>query len=135
MPLPQSDLMPAQQSSSGPCAIETFDLTRRFGEITAVDHLSLHVRQGLIYGLLGPNGAGKSTTIKMLTTLLEPTSGTASIAGHDIVKAPAAVRRSIGYVPQLVSADGALRGYENLKLSARLYGIPHADRRRRIDDA
>ena len=135
MPTPQSELAPAQPSSACPCAIETFDLTRRFGEITAVDHLNLHVRQGLIYGLLGPNGAGKSTTIKMLTTLLQPTSGTATIAGHDIVKAPAAVRRSIGYVPQLVSADGALSGYENLNLSARLYGISRADRKRRIDDA
>jgi ABC-2 type transport system ATP-binding protein len=135
MSTPQSELAPAQSSSAGPCAIETFDLTRRFGEITAVDRVNLHVRQGLIFGLLGPNGAGKSTTIKMLTTLLEPTSGTATVAGHDIVKAPAAVRRSIGYVPQLVSADGALTGYENLGLSASLYGVPRADRKRRIDDA
>ena len=115
--------------------METFDLTRRFGEVTAVNQLNLHIRQGIIYGLLGPNGAGKSTTIKMLTTLLDPTSGTASVAGHDIVKQPAAVRRSIGYVPQLVSADGGLTGYENLNLSARLYGIPRSERKRRIEDA
>ena len=97
--------------------------------------LNLHIRQGIIYGLLGPNGAGKSTTIKMLTTLLDPTSGTASVAGHDIVQHPAAVRRSIGYVPQLVSADGGLTGYENLMLSARLYGIPRSERKRRIEEA
>ncbi len=74
-------------------AIETFDLTRRFGDMTAVDHVDLHVRYGAIFGLLGPNGAGKSTTIKMLTTLLDPTSGTATVAGFDIVESPAEVRR------------------------------------------
>jgi len=103
--------------------------------MTAVDALNLHIRQGIIFGLLGPNGAGKSTTIKMLTTLLDPTSGTACVAGHDIVKSAAAVRRSIGYVPQLVSADGALTGYENLNLSARLYGISRAERKERIAEA
>jgi ABC-2 type transport system ATP-binding protein len=131
----QSDIASTQGSGAKAFAIETFDLVRSFGEITAVDHVNLHVRQGIIFGLLGPNGAGKSTTIKMLTTLLEPTSGTATVASHDIVKAPAAVRRNIGYVPQLVSADGALTAYENLNLSARLYGISSAERKRRIEDA
>jgi ABC-2 type transport system ATP-binding protein len=131
----QSDIASTQNSGSQTFAIESLDLVRKFGEITAVDHLNLHVRQGIIFGLLGPNGAGKSTTIKMLTTLLEPSSGTARVAGHDIVKAPAAVRRNIGYVPQLVSADGALTAYENLNLSARLYGIPRSERPRRIKDA
>jgi ABC-2 type transport system ATP-binding protein len=135
MPTPQSEVDPAQSSTARPFAVETFDLTRRFGEIKAVDGLTLHIRQGIIYGLLGPNGAGKSTTIKMLTTLLDPTAGAASVAGHDIVRHPAAVRRSIGYVPQLVSADGGLTGHENLMLSARLYGIPRSERRRRIEDA
>jgi ABC-2 type transport system ATP-binding protein len=135
MHTPQSEVAPQQRSTDGPLAIETFDLTRRFGEVTAVDQLNLHIRRGIIFGLLGPNGAGKSTTIKMLTTLLDPTSGTASVAGHDIVRQPAAVRRSIGYVPQLVSADGGLTGYENLVLSARLYGIPRSVRKRRIEDA
>jgi ABC-2 type transport system ATP-binding protein len=132
---PQSEVLPAQPPRTAECAIETFDLTRRFGDVTAVDGLSLHIRHGIIFGLLGPNGAGKSTTIKMLTTLLEPTSGTATVAGHDIVKAPAAVRRNIGYVPQLVSADGALTGYENLNLSARLYGISRGERKQRIEEA
>lgn len=138
MHIPKSEVVsspPAQPSAAGPYAIETFDLTRRFGEMTAVDALNLRIRQGIIFGLLGPNGAGKSTTIKMLTTLLNPTSGTATVAGHDIVKSPAKVRRSIGYVPQLVSADGALTGYENLNLSARLYGLLRAERKRRIEEA
>jgi len=116
-------------------AIETFALTRSFGETLAVDHLSLGVPHGEIFGLLGPNGAGKSTTIKMLTTLLEPTSGTARVAGFDIVAAPAEVRRRIGYVPQLLSADGALTGVENLTLSAKLYGMARAERKERIREA
>jgi ABC-2 type transport system ATP-binding protein len=131
----QSEVAPQQRATDKPFAIETFDLARRFGEVTAVDRLNLHIRQSIIYGLLGPNGAGKSTTIKMLTTLLDPTAGSASVAGHDIVRHPAQVRRSIGYVPQLVSADGGLTGYENLMLSARLYGIPRSERQRRIQEA
>ncbi len=115
--------------------VQTEELTRAFGELLAVDHLSLTIEQGLIFGLLGPNGAGKSTTIKMLTTLLPPTSGRALVAGHDVARDPAAVRRSIGYVPQLVSADGALTGRENLLLSAKLYDVPRAARASRIDDA
>jgi ABC-2 type transport system ATP-binding protein len=121
------------QSSAS--AIETTSLTRRFGAITAVDAINLLVPYGQIFGLLGPNGAGKSTTIKMLTTLLAPTSGSALVAGCDIQHASADVRRRIGYVPQLVSADGALTGYENLMLSAKLYGMPRPDRKPRIADA
>lgn len=116
-------------------AIETMDLTRRFDDLTALDRLNLHVPYGEIFGLLGPNGAGKSTTIKMLATLLDPTSGTANIAGFDIRKSPAEVRRRIGYVPQLVSADGALTGWENLDFSGRLYGIHGAERKSRIEEA
>jgi len=116
-------------------AIETFDLTRRFGDLIALDHLNLHIPYGAIFGLLGPNGAGKSTTIKMLATLLEPSSGTAQIAGFDILKSPAQVRRRIGYVPQLVSADGALTGWENLDFSGRLYGLHGAERKDRIEEA
>ena len=110
-------------------------LTRRFGELTAVDHLQLEVAAGSIFGLLGPNGAGKSTTIKMLTTLLPPTAGTARVGGFDIVQQPREVRRAIGYVPQLVSADGSLTGYENLLIFAKLYGIPRAERQQRIQEA
>ena len=116
-------------------AIETFELTRRFGDLTALDHLNLRVAYGAIFGLLGPNGAGKSTTIKMLATLLKPTSGTAKVAGFDIREQPAEVRRRIGYVPQLVSADGALTGWENLDFSGRLYGLHGTERKSRIEEA
>jgi len=121
--------------SSSPPAIETSDLTRRFGELTAVDRLNLVVAQGIIFGLLGPNGAGKSTVIKMLTTLLRPSAGTARVAGFDVLASPRAVRRRIGYLPQLLSADGALTGIENLRLSAVLYGVPATEVRTRVDEA
>jgi len=113
-------------------AIDVRNLTRRFGDIIAVDQATLAAEQGEIFGLIGPNGAGKSTLIKMLTTLLPPTSGSATVAGFDIVRRPAEVRRRIGYVPQLLSADGSLTGYENMLLSARLYGVPRAERAHRI---
>jgi ABC-2 type transport system ATP-binding protein len=118
-----------------PPSIQTTGLTRRFGTTTAVDALSLDVDPGEMFGLLGPNGAGKTTTIKVLITLLPPTSGTANVAGHDIIREPRLVRRSIGYVPQLLSSDGALTARENLDISGRLYHIPGAERRERIDDA
>jgi ABC-2 type transport system ATP-binding protein len=116
-------------------AVQTAALTRSFGDLTAVDRVTLTINQGEIFGLIGPNGAGKSTLIKMLTTLLPPTSGSAAIAGYDIVTQPAEVRRHIGYVPQLLSADGSLTGYENMLLSARLYGIPRRGRTERITEA
>jgi ABC-2 type transport system ATP-binding protein len=115
--------------------LATETLTRRFNGKTAVDALTIAVAEGEIFGLLGPNGAGKTTTIKMLTTLLPPTSGTARVAGFDIVQQAREVRRVIGYVPQLVSADGALTGYENLLIFAKLYDIPRAERRARLQDA
>jgi ABC-2 type transport system ATP-binding protein len=115
--------------------LETNGLTRRFGDLTAVDSLNLSVAEGEVFGLLGPNGAGKTTVIKMLTTLLPPTAGTAAIAGFDIRRQPARVRATIGYVPQLVSVDGALSGYENLLIFAKLYGVPRALRRERIAQA
>jgi ABC-2 type transport system ATP-binding protein len=118
-----------------PPAIETFALTRRFGSFTAVDSISLAVEPGTIFGLLGPNGAGKSTTIKMLTTLLAPSAGTARVAGFDVIASPVEVRRKIGYVPQMLSADGALTATENLLLSARLYGVARAEREARIAEA
>ena len=100
-----------------------------------MNHVDLVIPYGEIFGLLGANGAGKTTLIKMLTTLLAPTSGSAKVGGFDIRKSPAEVRGHIGYVPQLLSADGALTGYENLLLSAKLYGLPRAERRGRINDA
>jgi ABC-2 type transport system ATP-binding protein len=136
----QQDIVPAggapvlNGESPGP-AIRTVDLTRRFGDLVAVNAVSIEVRTTEIFGLLGPNGAGKSTIIKVLTTLLLPTTGSAWVAGYDVTGEPDQVRRRIGYVPQALSADGALTGYENLLVSARLYHLPTAERSRRIEEA
>jgi ABC-2 type transport system ATP-binding protein len=116
-------------------AIQIEHLTRRFDTVTAVNALDLEVRTGEVFGLLGPNGAGKTTTIKMLITLLPPSGGTAQVAGYDILREARLVRRSIGYVPQLLSSDGALTARENLMTSARLYHLPMAERQPRIDEA
>ena len=113
--------------------LELQSLTRRFGAFTAVDALSFAVGEGEVFGLLGSNGAGKTTTIKMLTTLLPPTSGDAKVAGCSIVTRPVQVRRAIGYVPQAVSVDGSLTGYENLLIFAKLYDLPRREERSRID--
>ena len=99
--------------------IETDNLSKIYGTFRAADRVSLTVKAGEIFGLIGPNGAGKSTLIKMLTTLLPPTSGSARVAGFDLIADAAHVRAHIGYVPQLLSADGALTAYENLLMSAR----------------
>ncbi len=115
--------------------LETEQLTRRFGKLTAVDALTISVEPGEVFGLLGPNGAGKTTTLKMLTTLLPPTSGNARVAGFDIAHHAGDVRRVIGYVPQLLSADGALTGYENLLIFAKLYDLPRSDRENRVRDS
>jgi ABC-2 type transport system ATP-binding protein len=115
--------------------IETLALTRRFGEKVAVDALTLAVESGEAFALLGPNGAGKTTTLKMLTTLLPPSAGSASVAGFDVVRRAADVRRTIGYVPQLISADGMLTGAENLLLLAKLYDVPRRQRAARVREA
>jgi len=109
-------------------------LTRVFGELKAVDGVNLSVSRGEVFGLLGRNGAGKTTLIRMLTTLLPPTAGTATVAGLDIVRDAARVRHAIGYVPQSLSADGELTGYENLLVFARLFDIPSRLRQARIHD-
>ncbi len=115
--------------------VETQALTRRFGSFTAVDALTLQVEAGEVFGLLGPNGAGKTTVLKMLTTLLPPSAGSARVVGHDIAREAAEVRRNIGYVPQALSADGALTGFENLLVFAKLYDVPRAERDTRIQAA
>jgi ABC-2 type transport system ATP-binding protein len=113
--------------------VETVNLTRKFGGRAAVDGLNLGVERGCIFGLIGSNGAGKTTTVRMLTTLLKPTGGTALVDGFDIVKQPGRVRAGIGYVPQEAQADEALTGREHLTLQGRLYGLAGAARSQRID--
>lgn len=122
-------------ASDAASAIRTRALTRRFGQATAVTDLDLDIAPGEVFGLLGPNGAGKTTTIRMLTTILRPSSGTAWVAGFNLLREAAEVRRHIGYVPQLLSADADLTGYENLLVFARLYRVAAAERRGRIADA
>lgn len=115
--------------------LKTEALTRTFGQTTAVDAMTISLERGEVFGLLGPNGAGKTTAIKMLVTLLPPTSGTAQIAGFDIIRNAAKVRRVIGYVPQMISVDPSLTGYENLLIIAKLYDIPRRERAARISEA
>src|SRR5262249_33919663 len=95
-------------------AIDVLDIVKKFGEFTAVKGISFSVEEGEIFGLLGPNGAGKSTLIRMMTTLLPPTSGTAIINGFDVVKQPDGVRQSIGVIPQALTSDLELSVEENL---------------------
>ena len=113
-------------------AIETENLTKRYGLINAVDHLNIRVRQGEIFGLLGPNGAGKTTVISMLCTMLRPTEGSGKVNGFDVVSQPGEVRRSIGIVFQEPSVDDELTGLENLQLHAMWYGVPKEVRVGRI---
>ncbi|HTQ51383.1 MAG TPA: ATP-binding cassette domain-containing protein [Candidatus Acidoferrales bacterium] len=113
-------------------AVEVDHLTKSFGAFCAVDALSFSVGRGEVFGLLGPNGAGKSTLIRMLTTLVPPTSGTARVNGADIVRAANAVRQSIGVIPQAMTSDLELSAEENLNIFAKLYGIPREQRKRRI---
>lgn len=114
-------------------AIETVDLTKRFGSLTAVNRVSIDVEQGEVFGLLGPNGAGKSTIISMLCTILKPTSGTALVNGYDVVRDPSRVRKSIGIVFQDPSVDDRLTGRENLEMHADLYGVPESEERSQIE--
>jgi ABC-2 type transport system ATP-binding protein len=108
------------------------DLTKQFGTQTAVDHLSFEIPAGQIVGFLGPNGAGKSTTLKLLTGMLEPTSGTASVAGFDIRKDAMELKRHVGFGPESGAVFESLTGLEYLEMVASLYGIPEAAARERI---
>ena len=112
------------------------DLTKRFDDLTAVDHIELNVPEGSIYGLLGPNGAGKSTTIRLLCTLLKPSEGTASVGGFDIIESPVSVREIIGVMPEESNHTlyPAMSTYENLEYFGKLYGIPEAEIPKRIEE-
>jgi ABC-2 type transport system ATP-binding protein len=112
-------------------AIEVLEIRKCFGTFCAVDNLSFDVQREEIFGLLGPNGAGKSTLIRMLTTLIPPTSGTARINGFDVLRSPDEVRRSIGVIPQAMTSDLDLSATENMNIFAKLYGVPR-ERRRRV---
>jgi ABC-2 type transport system ATP-binding protein len=114
-------------------AIDVRAIVKKFGEFTAVNGISFAVDEGEIFGLLGPNGAGKSTLIRMLTTLLPPTAGSALINGFDVVKQADGVRRSIGVIPQAMTSDLELSVEENLIIFSKLYGVPRVKRERLID--
>jgi ABC-2 type transport system ATP-binding protein len=111
--------------------IQTTDLTRKFGELVAVDHLNLEVRRGEIFGLLGPDGAGKTTTIRMLCAIMDPTEGRASVAGFDTQKEPEQIKKRIGYMPQQFSLYGDLTVDENLTFFADIFQVERRVRRER----
>ena len=115
--------------NAGP-AVEAINLVKHFDDTVAVDDVSFEVPQGTVLGLLGPNGAGKTTTVRMMTTLSRPTSGTARVAGHDVLSEPDAVRRSMGLTGQSATVDELLTGRENLALISALYGLDPATARR-----
>ena len=115
-------------------AIEVEAIQKCYGDFCAVDRLSFTVEQGEVFGLLGPNGAGKSTLIRLLTTLLSPTSGTARINGSDVANEPDRVRASIGVIPQAMTSDLDLSAAENMRIYAKLYGVPRDRRERVIQD-
>ena len=115
-------------------AIEAHGITKRFGSLVAVDHVDLEVREGELFGLLGPNGAGKTTLLRMLIGLISITSGEARVAGVDVRRDPDGVRRALGVVPQALTSDLELTGYENLDIYGRFFDVHRSQRRARIDE-
>jgi ABC-2 type transport system ATP-binding protein len=113
-------------------AVDVQEITKRFGNFTAVDAISFTVAPGEIFGLLGPNGAGKSTLIRMLTTLIPPSSGVAQVAGFDVLRQPNDVRKAIGVIPQAMTSDLELSVEENLLIFAKLYEVPRGQRKQRM---
>jgi ABC-2 type transport system ATP-binding protein len=112
-------------------AIQTKDLTKRFGTFTAVDKVSFEVRRGEVFGLLGPNGAGKTTIVRMLTTLIAPTEGHAYVMGFDVARYPRRVRENIGVIPQALTSDLDLTGWENVDIYGEFFGLSRRERRER----
>ncbi|MCX7641196.1 MAG: ATP-binding cassette domain-containing protein [Elusimicrobiales bacterium] len=115
-------------------SIKTFSLVKDFKNIRALDNINIDIKEGEIFSLLGPNGAGKTTLISILTTILKPTSGTANVAGYDIIKNPLEVRKQIGIVFQEPSLDDLLTAEENLMLHGMLYDIKHKELKKRVDE-
>lgn len=118
----------------GAHAVEVRGLVKHFGETRAVDGIDLDVREGTVMGVLGPNGAGKTTLVRILSTLLRPDSGSATVAGHDVVRQPRQLRRTIGLTGQYASVDEKLSGWENLYMIGRLLDLPRAAARKRADE-
>src|SRR5271170_2185479 len=118
---------------SNSAAIQARDLTKQFGAFTAVDHVTFEVRRGELFGLLGPNGAGKTTLSRMLTTLITPTSGEAWVAGENVNRAPARVRERIGVIPQALTSDLDLTGWENVDIYGEFYGLARRARHERAE--
>ena len=116
---------------SSTAAIQAREITKQFGAFTAVDHVSFEVRRGEVFGLLGPNGAGKTTLVRMLTTLLPPSDGTAMVAGQDVARHPTRVRERIGVIPQALTSDLDLTGWENIDIYGEFYDVPRRQRRER----
>src|SRR5580658_9416694 len=119
-------------AADAPNAIEVNHIVKRYGEFLAVDDISFTVKEGEIFGLLGPNGAGKSTLIRMMTTLIPISGGSARVAGHDVARDPEAVRRTIGVIPQALTSDLDLTVEENLNIYAKLYDVPAKQRKEAI---
>jgi ABC-2 type transport system ATP-binding protein len=128
------ELRPHVPSANTPKAIEVEHIVKRYGDFTAVNDVTFDVKEGEIFGLLGPNGAGKSTLIRMMTTLIPITAGTARIAGHDVQKEPDNARRAIGVIPQALTSDIDLTVEENLTIYAKLYDVPAKQRKQSIDE-
>ena len=124
----------AVQEATAP-AVECRGVRHRFGDNVAVDGVDLTVHEGEVFGLLGPNGAGKTTLIRLMNTLLPLQEGEVAVFGNDVRRAKTAVRRLLGYVPQQLSIEGALTGRENVMWFARLFDVPRAERRERVDTA
>ena len=133
MTSPAPSVAPQRPSPDGAPAVEAVDLVKRFGDTLAVDNISFTVPTGSVLGLLGPNGAGKTSTVRMLTTMSRPTSGTGRVAGHDIVKEPEAVRRAMGLTGQSATVDEFLTGRENIRLIGSFAGLGR-DAVRRVGD-
>ncbi len=126
--------MDAASQTAPPNAIDVENIVKRYGEFTAVDDVTFHVKEQEVFGLLGPNGAGKSTLIRMMTTLIPITSGIACIAGHDVKRDPDSVRRTIGVIPQALTSDLDLTVGENLSIYAKLYDVPAKKRKANIGE-
>jgi ABC-2 type transport system ATP-binding protein len=132
--LGENSALPATPRQNAPKAIDVSHIVKRYGDFTAVDDVSFDVKEEEIFGLLGPNGAGKSTLIRMMTTLIPITGGSARIAGHDVQKDPDAVRRVIGVIPQALTSDLDLTVEENMSIYAKLYDVPAKKRKEVIGE-